>query len=54
MTATDKAEANHIFNRVRIYDALIDAANEAGEYAEAERLEKTQDELRAELRKRIF
>jgi len=54
MTTTDKAIANHLHNRVRIYDALIDAANEAGEYTEAERLEKTQDQIRAELRRLIF
>ena len=53
MTASDKATANHLYNRVRIYDALIDEAAEAGEFKEEERLEAVQSEIRAELRKII-
>lgn len=54
MSPADKAEANHIYNRVRIYTELIEVAEQQGDFKEAERLEKTQDELRMQLRKLIF
>ena len=53
MTQNDKNTANHLYNRVRVYDALIDAAIEECDFDEQERLEKAQSEIRAELRRII-
>ena len=53
MSQNDKNTANHLYNRVRIYDTLIDAAIEDCDFNEEARLTNAQDEIRAELRKII-
>jgi hypothetical protein len=53
MSQNDKDTANHLYSRVRIYDTLIDAAAEECDLDEQERLEKTQDAIRAQLRQII-
>ena len=44
LSPADLAEANHLTRQIEAYEVLID---EAETTAEAERYEKTQDELRA-------
>lgn len=53
MSQNDKDTANHLYNQVRIYDTLIDAAAEECDFDEQERLEKAQDAIRAQLRQII-
>jgi hypothetical protein len=53
MSQDDKNTANHLYDRVRIYDSLIDAASEECDFSEVERLERAQGAIRAELRKII-
>jgi hypothetical protein len=53
MSQNDKDTANHLYNRVRVYEALIDAAIEECDFDEQERLEKAQGEIRAQLRQII-
>ena len=54
MSHEDKKIANHLFNRVRIYQGLIDIAAAAGDFAEEERLEAVQGQIREQLRGIIF
>jgi len=53
MSQNDKDTANHLYNRVRVYEALIEAAIEECDFDEQERLEKAQGEIRAQLRQII-
>ncbi len=54
LTPADKAAAEHIFSRIRIYGNLIEAADQENGFAEVARLTAEQDRLRAELRQIIF
>ena len=53
MSQNDKDTANHLYNRVRIYEALIEAAAEECDFETEERLTKEQDAIRAQLRQII-
>lgn len=54
LTAEDKRTAEHLQSRVRIYDELIEQADQECNFAEVTRLTAEQDRIRGEWRALIF
>lgn len=54
LSENDKRTAEHLFSRIRVYDSLIETADQNCDFDEVARLESVQDEIRVQLNQIIF